>query len=392
MPENNRIFSRDFILVTLVAFGSFSTFQFSMTAIPFYTLSIGGNTWDIGLVAGIMAMSSTPARLFAGQLVDRIGRKPVLYVSAGVLILSTLLYQVAHNIPALFLVRLIHGIGFGAVHTTATILISDITPKQRWGEGQGYFTGLTILSLAISPPLGFVLYEKAGFTWVFFATTLIAISTLVLALFIPETVKKAAKLPSLTSARSIIERGSLLPASILALTTWGHGAIVAFLPLFTAERHILNPGLYFTMMAVVGIVSRGILGKLSDRYGRGLVLVPGLLFAAAGLVTLHFTTNTPMLMLAGLLFGLGFSTVSPIILALTAERVQPERRGTAMGMVSASNDLGITVGSFIAGPIITQTDFNLVFLIAAFLLVVAIAVFFTATRHDLSSVFRLNKA
>src|SRR3990167_4002989 len=110
MPENNRIFSRNFILVTLVAFASFSTFQFSMTAIPFYTLSLGGTKGDVGLAAGIMALSSTPARLFAGQLTDRIGRKPVLYVSIGILILSTLLYQVANNIPVLFLVRLIHGI------------------------------------------------------------------------------------------------------------------------------------------------------------------------------------------------------------------------------------------------------------------------------------------
>lgn len=390
MPEKNRIFSRNFILLTLVAGGSFATFQFSMTVIPLYTLSIGGKTWDIGLIAGIIALSSTGARLLAGILVDRIGRKPVLYIGAGALIVSTLLYHVAQIIPTLLLVRLIHGIGFGAVHLTSTVLITDITPKERWGEGQGYFTGLTILSLAVAPPLGFILYENAGFSWVFIVTTLIALSALVLALFIPETAKGIARHPSETARRPLVERGAFLPSSIVALTTWGHGAIVAFLPLFTTERHILNPGLYFTSMSVMGIVCRGIIGKMSDRYGRGVVLVPGLLTSMSGLVVLHFATNTPLVMVAGMLFGLGFSSVQPVILAITAERVPAERRGTAMGMVSASNDLGITAGSFLAGPIITQTGFSLVFFIAASLVGVAIAVFLMAMRHDLRHAFRLN--
>lgn len=389
MPENNRIFSHNFILVTLVAFGAFLTFQFIMTSIPFYTLSVGGNNWDIGLVAGLLALSSTPARLLAGPWVDRIGRKPILYIGAGLIILSTLLYQVAHNIPVLFIVRLIHGIGFGALHVTTTILITDITPKERWGEAQGYFTALTIISMAVSPPLGFILYERAGFGWVFMVTTIIAAMMAFLILFIPETGKKTANLPSITSIHSIFDRRAILPATILALTTWGHGMVVAFLPVFTRERHILNPGLYFTMLSIVAVVSRGFVGRLSDRYGRGTVLVPGLLSAAAGLLTLHFAANTPMLMMSGLLFGLGFSTVSPIVMVLAAERVDLERRGTAMGMVSASNDLGILAGSFIGGFIIAKTGFSLIFIIAAALIVVGILIFLAAMRHKMSSTFHL---
>lgn len=384
MPEENRIFTRNFILVTLVAFGAFSSFQLIMTVIPLYTLSLGGSKWDVGLTAGIIALSATGARLFSGPLIDRIGRKPVLYVGAGILLLSTLIYYVSFNIPLLFLARLIHGLGFGAMHVTATILIADITPKNRQGEGQGYFTAFTIITLAIGPPLGYILYQSAGYTWVIIAVTMVVIATGVLAFFVPETGKKVENPRSFISLQSLVEKAAVLPAIILGLTTWGHGAIVAFLPLFTSERHILNPGLYFTMMSITAVVSRGFVGRLSDRFGRGLVLVPGLLSAISGILTLHFATNTPMLMTAGLLFGLGFSTVSPIVFAMTAERVRPERRGTAMGMVSASNDLGITAGSLLGGIIIAQTGFDYIFLVAAALLAAAIFIFISAARkkHD----------
>ncbi len=392
MPENNRIFSRNFILVTLVAAGSFASFQFGMTVIPLYALSMGGSQWDVGLTAGMIALSSTPARLFAGRFSDRMGRRPILFIGAGFLVLTGLLYFATPNIPSLLIVRLIHGIGFGAVHTIATILIADIVPKNRWGEGQGYFTAFSLLSLAVSPALGFVLYSKLGYVSVFAVTLAITLVTLLLCFFVPETGKKEAKTPSAASGRSFLEKGALLPATILALTTWGHGVTVAFIPVFSIERHILNPGLYFTMLAVIGVVSRGFVGRLSDRYGRGFVLVPGLLAAMSGLVALHFTTNTPMLMLSGMLFGLGFSTVSPVVLALTGERVKPERRGMAMGMVSASNDLGIMAGSFMGGLIVAESGFSFIFLLAGSLLLVAVAVFLVTVRREMKSMFRLSAA
>lgn len=390
MPEKNRIFTRNFILVTLAAVGSFASFQFSMTVIPLYVLSMGGNKWDIGIVAGMFALASTTTRPFAGRWVDKMGRKPVMYAGAGILLFSTFLYYIALNIPFLIAVRLIHGIGFGAVHTATTVLITDITPKHRWGEAQGYFTALTVLSLAVSPPLGFILYEGAGFTWVFIAVTMLAAAILLLCFPVPETGKKMANFPPTTSKHPFLAKEALLPSAILVLTTWGHGVLVAFLPVFTTERHILNPGLYFTMMAGMAVISRGFVGRLSDIYGRGLVIVPGLLVAMSGLVTLHFTANTPMLMAAGLLYGLGFSTVSPVIYALIAEEVRPEKRGTALGMAAASNDMGIMFGSLMGGFVVFQTGFNFIFLLAAFLLLVAIFLFFIATKHNLKRMFHLS--
>ena len=61
----------------------------------------------------------------------------------------------------------------------------------------------------------------------------------------------------------------LLGTAIFVLTLYvSYGGLAALLPLFAAQRRLGNPGLFFTVYALVGLAVRSPAGRLSDRLGR----------------------------------------------------------------------------------------------------------------------------
>ena len=67
----------------------------------------------------------------------------------------------------------------------------------------------------------------------------------------------------------------------------GQAALLTFLPIYMREDLAYSTalvGLYITLLTLLGLVSQPVMGSLSDRYGRKIVLVPAL--GVLGLLTL----------------------------------------------------------------------------------------------------------
>jgi predicted MFS family arabinose efflux permease len=70
-------------------------------------------------------------------------------------------------------------------------------------------------------------------------------------------------------------------------------------------------------------------------------------------------------------FGAGFSLLGPAFTSWTVENVDPERRGAAFGALLAAFDLGIGLGSFAFGIVVTRFGWSTAFLGAALLALLA---------------------
>lgn len=365
--KNETLFSRDFILTSLSTFTLFASFYFLLITLPIYIEKIGGTESEIGLIIGVFTISAVALRPFIGQEVDRRGRKIILISGMLVFLISMLLYDYTKSVTSLLLLRVLHGIGWGAATTAATTLIADIAPPGRRGEAMGVFGMASNVAMAIGPALSMILLQAYDFSILFSISAGIALVSLLLALPISETMLKHPKTP-------LFSREALFPSALMFIVSLTYGSIVSFLSLFAQKQGITNPGVFFSVFAVTLILVRALAGKLSDIKGRKFVIIPGMVIIAAGLWILSTASALYVFLLAALLYGLGFGLVHPSLMALLVDRVSEKGRGAAMGTFTAAFDLGIGTGSIILGLVLQYFGFQVMYSLSG-LIVLAGAVF-----------------
>ena len=112
------------------------------------------------------------------------------------------------------------------------------------------------------------------------------------------------------------------------------------------------------------MIALAISGTVSDRLGRGAVIVPGLLVAAAGMFILATAEIRLLFMASGVLSGLGFGMLQPAMQSLIVDRVPPRERSSGLATLLSGWDIGGSGGAFAFGPIGAVTGAAVTFAIA----------------------------
>ncbi len=369
------ILTRNFILAWLVSFSAFASFYFLLATLPLYIVQIGGSESEVGLIIGVFATTALALRPLVGRAADIWSRRLLILGGSFLLFLSSLSYNLAQGVFPLLLVRVLHGAGWAGFGTAVMVLVADLLPPPRRGEGMGYYGMSMNLAMALGPAAGVFLLRAFSFPVLFLSSAAMAMVGVVLAGFISEPHRQ--KNPS---RGAILERSALFPSLVLCLSALSYGSIVSFFPLYAGKKGIENPGLFFTVFALVLILARGPAGRLSDKKGRAATIVPGLLLAALGLSLLSVAGSLGLFLLAALLYGLSFALVQPSLMALTIDRAEPSRRGAAMGTFSMAMDLGIGGGAFLWGFVAQGAGFPAIYQLAAITTLVALVVFLLGRR------------
>lgn len=114
-------------------------------------------------------------------------------------------------------------------------------------------------------------------------------------------------------------------------------------------------------------------GYWTDRVGRKLPLVTGLVVAGTALMLYPLATNPYLLLGSRMLHGLGAALVSPACLAYVGDRAPAAGRGRAMALYGAASGMAGLVGPPLAGLLRDRWGYAAVFwLLGASLLVLAL--------------------
>lgn len=124
-------------------------------------------------------------------------------------------------------------------------------------------------------------------------------------------------------------------------------------------------GWLIAAFSIAQLVAAPFWGRLSDRYGRRPVLVIGLLASAVAYVVFAYSTSVWMLFISRLVQGAGGGTTG-VAQAYVADTVAPRERAKALGWLSASTNVGVTLGPVI-GALATTLDRSAPGIIAALL-------------------------
>lgn len=349
-PEtDDRLWTGQYTLALLSALLFFSAFYLPLAALPKYLKDqLGSGTGEIGLVLGLFAITAITPRPFIGRLVNGgITRAPML-ICAAIFMLANLFYAGATTIPLLIAVRLFHGGGMAGYTTAAPSLVAAITPASRRGEAMAYWGVANTLALAVCPALGLAIAGHWGYPACFeIAAAVGAAAVLVTALLRPHN--RSTARPVVPPQGSLLEARVLVPALACFVMMLGYGVIITFVIILADERHIAGSGFFFTIYAAGLLVARAIAGRLSDRYGRWIVAVPGIACLATSLIVVAFAHALPLFAVAALLAGAGFGAAQPALLALTVDLVPHDRRGSAIATYYVAHESGIATGSIALG-------------------------------------------
>ncbi len=131
----------------------------------------------------------------------------------------------------------------------------------------------------------------------------------------------------------------------------GIGLIIPVLPVFLREFGVggKDMGYLVAVFAITQFLFSPIAGETSDKYGRKIPMVIGLI--AFTFSQLIFAVGTELWMLYGsrLLGGFSAAFLVPPMMAYVADITSEEGRGKGMGLLGASMSLGFVIGPGIGG-------------------------------------------
>lgn len=349
-----------------------------MTTITEYATAWGASATIAGLISGIYVVGGLCSRIYSSGSLVRVGWKRMVMIFLILHLAACTCYFFVSSIPALIIIRFIHGIGFGASMNATMTMAMSILPKSRYGEATGYFMLSTTLAVAAGPYLGGMVYDNFGAMGCFTAATALSAMMLILTAFVnirnidPRWNKKDLKTENAKAAEKPhgIERilqKSAIPASLCAFfMSLGFVSVMSFYRLFSAEYHIEKDFSYFFLIyAAILIFSRPLAGKIQDKYGDNVVCIPGIIGQAIGLVVLAVHPCLLTIIICAIGCGFGYGTLNSALNAMACRGVSNERRSFAVTTYWLCCDLGMGVGPVILGSIATAFGYTIIYYVAA---------------------------
>jgi MFS family permease len=194
------------------------------------------------------------------------------------------------------------------------------------------------------------------------------------------------KAPALGTAPSQgfrwFNRRALPAAATVVCVNIGYSSIYAFLPLYALASGLEGSlGWFYVLFAICIITGRLTLRGLSDRIGRARVIVPAVTLTTLSYLVLARPPRVPALAAAAIMLGAGVAMFYPTLLALLVDRTPEAERGSAMGTLSGSFDLGSVLGSLLVGFTVERVSFAAGFHTAAIGALAGLTLFVVTERR-----------
>jgi len=344
----------------------------------------------IGLCVGIYGLTQALLQIPLGMLSDKIGRKPVIIGGLAIFALGSVIAALSDNIYVIIAARAIQG--SGAIAATSMALAADLSREDHRAKMMA-FIGMSIgASFAIAMVLGPVISQWGGLSAVFWVTAVLAIIGILLVTFVVPTPKmtkthrdvgilKSYVKPVLT--QSTLLRMNLSVFSLHLLMT----ANFAVLPLIfrdsldlAVSQHwriylpILFSSIIFSLPMII----------IAEKFRKSKIcfIVAVLLIVLSQILLAFIDFNLLPFLIAFLLFFIGFNFLEAMQPSLVAKYSDVSAKGTAMGVYSTSQFLGIFVGGALGGLLLQYFGIKGVFIFGIFVALVFLLVAISLPKPD----------
>jgi MFS family permease len=360
--------------VVAAAFLHFLSLYYLFPTLPLYVQQLGGSTSEVGLIIGVMALTSLTARPFLGFWMDRAGRRGFLLAGAAIYVLASLGYWAIRSVPGLLLLRVFHAMGLATFSTAAASLAGDLAPPGRRGATMGVFGLAQASALTVGPGIGQAILNALGYQGVFMAAACTAFAGLVCVFTLPGGPSPG---PRPSREGRVWDQGvwgiTAVPSALQFVASVAYGTIISFIAVVARDRGLDVVGVFFALLAMSSLGVRLAAGKAYDTWGAATVLIPIFVALAAGMALLAVARQPGLFLLAAAVAGLGIGGTHTTLLARVVDRSAPENRAQSVAGFTASWELGVGAGTILLGRFAEVAGFSGMFLVVAALPLLGLA-------------------
>jgi EmrB/QacA subfamily drug resistance transporter len=386
-------------------------------ALPSIARDLGGDVSSLQWVVDAYVVVLASLLILGGSMGDRFGRRRVFQTGLALFTLGSLACSLAPGLGWLIGARMLQAVGGSMLNPVAMGIITNTftDPKER-ARAIGVWGGTVGFSMALGPVVGGLLVGAVGWSSIFWINIPVGLAAMVLAgRFVPESraprprridpfgqLAVISLLGSLTygiieapkagwgSPQSLLCFGLAavaLVALLLAesrrdeplielrffrsapftgatlIAVSGFAALGGFLFLNTLylqdvrDFSALRAGLTTLPMALATVVCSPLSGRLVGSRGPRLPLVlAGTAMGAGSLLMVGLRPATPLwqLLLAYLLFGLGFGMLNAPVTNTAVSGMPRAQAGVAAAVASTSRQTGQALGVAVIGSVVTS--------------------------------------
>lgn len=355
----------------------------------------------IGFALGIYGLTQAILQIPFGMCSDYVGRKPVIIFGLVLFLIGSIVAALAHDIQFVIVGRALQGAG--AIGSTLIALVSDTTEDEQRLKAMAII-GMTIgFSFILAMILGPLLNGIIGLSGVFAVTAVLALLGIIMINFIPTPKKQyfhPEAEPVLSQFKVILGMPELLRLDFGIFTL--HAILTSLfivIPIVLTKDMGLNVHDQWLLYVPVLIVAYLLMIPFIIMAEKKRMMKPvfiGAIVVLTWCVLLFdiFQKNIFMLTILLCLFFAAFTLLEASLPSLVSKIAPIRSKGTAMGVYSSAQFLGIFFGGSVGGFLLNSFDTRSLFIFCGVLGVTwaVLAVTMQPPRHLSSKVVSLKKA
>ncbi|MBX9706136.1 MAG: MFS transporter [Gammaproteobacteria bacterium] len=355
-----------------------------------YAHQLSGSTAvTIGIALGIYGLTQACLQMPFGLLSDKFGRKPLLFLGMAIFVIGSVVAALSHSIWGVIIGRALQGAG--AVGSVIIAYVADITREQQRTKAMAII-GLTIgLSFMAAMILGPVLNAWINVSGIFWLTAVLALASFGLTYLLPLPQQQVIQPDAETVP--VLLRGVLADTELLrldaaifclhAILTAMFVAIPILLVTQTGIPEARQWVMYLPVLLLAFLAMLPFIIIAEKRHKMKEVLIAAI--ALLGLVQLGFIAlphSFWTLFIELLCFFTAFTLLEATLPSLISKMAPQGSKGTAMGVYSTCQFLGVFVGGSVGGWLYGQHNVNGVFVFCAVLALIWLGLAFTMRRPN----------
>ncbi len=387
--KKDRILSKDYLLISACFTAALMLVNLYMPTMAMYTKLISNSDMWAGYMTGIFAVASVISRRCSVSVMKKFGNARTIALGATICIVSCFFYMNAKTIPILVAARLVQGFGTGLATTPTSAAIAEVVPPSRFMEGIAYFSLMQTVVAAVAPAMAVDLVSGAtgadDYRILFFLAGGFSALNLLMSFGITyekkgtfdhyreiekqqEKERKESKGDAAGKESRVIlgiETIQILPLLVVFMTHCSQVVVTAYLSMLAAERGLSSVALFYTVSAVSVFVARMLTGKVADRHGSAVLIVPSLIVLVISLCLIATARSAMFLVVMGVPFGMASGIMQPTLNGLIFKIGQPERRSQTAAAYNLVGDVTGVLVSFVIGSIVARIGYTTCFFACA---------------------------